>query len=215
MRAVACLLFILGLAAGRAVAQNPSDQPVTLDEPSGNAQPVTGEEEHQLSITGFGVGEYTYDGKTHDNSFAAGKVAVALFRELTDNLYVFGQLTTSISQEVAAARSRHRDRDRQPARELHAEVGVEPQPHLRHARRAGRLRARRRGAALHSVHLVQLRAGSAVQADRSVRRLDSEPESRISPRSSPTDGIRPSTRTMARPSALGSASSRRSARASA
>ena len=29
----------------------------------------------------------------------AGKVAVSLFRELTDNLYVFGQLTTSIRDE--------------------------------------------------------------------------------------------------------------------
>src|SRR5262249_59786129 len=34
-----------------------------------------------------------------DNSSAAGKVAVSLFRELTDNIYVFGQLTTSISNE--------------------------------------------------------------------------------------------------------------------
>jgi hypothetical protein len=45
------------------------------------------------------VGGYTYDGKLNDNSFSAGKVAVSLFRELTDNLYVFGQLTTSISDE--------------------------------------------------------------------------------------------------------------------
>jgi len=101
MRAVACLFLFIGLAAGRAVAQNPSDQPVTLDAPNGDVQPLTGEEEHQLSITGFGVGGYTLDGKTHDNSFAAGKVAVALFRELTDNLYVFGQLTTSISAPAA------------------------------------------------------------------------------------------------------------------
>jgi hypothetical protein len=101
MRAVACLCFILSLAAGKALAQNPSDQPVTLDAPGGDVQPLTGEDQHQLSITGFGVGGYTYDGKTHDNSAAAGKVAVALFRELTDNLYVFGQLTTSIQDPAA------------------------------------------------------------------------------------------------------------------
>ena len=101
MRAVACLCFIIGLAAGKASAQNPSDQPVTLDAPGGDVQPMTGEDQHQLSITGFGVGGYTLDGKTHDNSFAAGKVAVALFRELTDNLYVFGQLTTSIRHRGA------------------------------------------------------------------------------------------------------------------
>jgi hypothetical protein len=102
MRAVACLLFIVGLAMSRAVAQNPSDQPVTLDAPGGDVQPLTGEDQRQLSITGFGVAGYTYDGKTNDNSFGAGKVAVALFRELTDNLDVFGQLTTSISDEAEA-----------------------------------------------------------------------------------------------------------------
>jgi hypothetical protein len=101
MRAVACLCFILGLAGGKVAAQNPSDQPITLGNPGEDVQSVTGEDEHQLSITGFGVGGYTYDAKTHDNSAAAGKVAVALFRELTDNLYVFGQLTTSISDEAA------------------------------------------------------------------------------------------------------------------
>jgi hypothetical protein len=92
---------MLGLAGGKVAAQNPADQPVTLEAPGGDVRAVTGEEEHQLSITGFGVGGYTYDGKTHDNSAAAGKVAVALFRELTDNLYVFGQLTTSISDQAA------------------------------------------------------------------------------------------------------------------
>jgi hypothetical protein len=104
MRAAACLFVLIGVAASRAVAQNPapSDQPVTLDAPGGDVQPVTGEDQHQLSITGFGVAGYTLDGKTHDNSLGAGKVAVALFRELTDNLYVFGQLTTSIADEAAA-----------------------------------------------------------------------------------------------------------------
>ena len=102
MRAVACLFVLIGLAASRAVAQNPSDQPVTLDTVGGDLQPRTGEEEHQLSITGFGVGGYTLDGKTHDNSLGAGKIAVALFRELTDNLYVFGQLTTSIEDGAEA-----------------------------------------------------------------------------------------------------------------
>ena len=99
----------------------------------------------------------------------AGKIAVSLFRELTDNLYVFGQLTTSISDEG----------DAEPATETEIDnllvsftpAGrVEPQPHLRHARRSGRLRARRRGAALHPVYLLQLRAGPAGQAHRPVRR---------------------------------------------
>ena len=93
-------IVILGLAGitARAEAQGKPDQPVNLGA-SGDVEPITGDNEHALSISGFGVGGYTYDGKTNDNSFAAGKVAVALFRELTDNLYVFGQLTTSLSNE--------------------------------------------------------------------------------------------------------------------
>lgn len=91
-------IFVLGLA-GTAAAQDDTTQPVTLDAPGGDVQPVTGEDEHPLVISGFGVGGYTYDGRTGDNSAAAGKVAVSLFRELTDHLYVFGQLTTSLSDE--------------------------------------------------------------------------------------------------------------------
>ncbi len=94
-------IIILGLAAvaGRADAQGKPDQPIDLNQPGGDVEPITGENEHALSITGFGVGGYTLDGRTRDNSFAAGKVAVSLFRELSDNLYVFGQLTTALSDE--------------------------------------------------------------------------------------------------------------------
>jgi hypothetical protein len=91
-------IILLGVTATGAAAQNPSDQPIKIGD-SGDIQTVTGEDEHPLSITGFGVGQYTYDGRTGVNSASAGKVAVSLFRELTDNLYVFGQLTTSISDE--------------------------------------------------------------------------------------------------------------------
>lgn len=100
MRRLAAII-ILGLAgiSGRAAAQGKNDRPVTLGESEADVQPVPGQDEHSLAISGFGVGGYTYDGRTNDNSFAAGKVAVSLFRELSDNLYVFGQLTTSISNE--------------------------------------------------------------------------------------------------------------------
>jgi hypothetical protein len=91
-------LIILGLTSAGAAAQGKPDRPVKLDD-SGDLQALTGEGEHALAISGFGVAGYTYDGRTNDNSFSAGKVAVSLFRELTDNLYVFGQLTTSISNE--------------------------------------------------------------------------------------------------------------------
>jgi len=92
-------IIILGLVAGRAAAQGKPDQPVNLGDSGTGIQPVTGEDEHSLTVSGFGVGGYTYDGRTGDNSAAAGKIAVSLFRELSDNLYVFGQLTTSISDE--------------------------------------------------------------------------------------------------------------------
>jgi hypothetical protein len=94
---------LLGVAAGAqtAAAQGTPGTPIDLSRPGEEPQPTTGDDEHGLSVSGFGVGGYTYDGKTHDNSAAAGKVAVALFRELTGNLYVFGQLTTSISDEAA------------------------------------------------------------------------------------------------------------------
>ncbi|MEO7987700.1 MAG: outer membrane beta-barrel protein [Gemmatimonadales bacterium] len=92
-------LTMLGLAAGGASAQARPDQPVDLNGSGGDVQPITGQSEHALEISGFGVGGYTYDGRTGDNSAAAGKIAVSLFRELNDNLYVFGQLTTSLTDE--------------------------------------------------------------------------------------------------------------------
>ena len=95
-------IIILGFTAVTAAAQNQPDQPIQLGD-SGDIQAVTGEDQHPLSITGFGVGGYTYDGRTGNNSASAGKLAASLFRELTDNLYVFGQLTTSISDEEGGA----------------------------------------------------------------------------------------------------------------
>jgi hypothetical protein len=62
---------------------------------------LTGESSFPLQITGFGVGDYTYDGRTKDNTFAAGKLAVAMFRELSDSFWMFGQLTTSLNTEDA------------------------------------------------------------------------------------------------------------------
>lgn len=95
---LAIIIFGLAATAGGVAAQGRPDRPVDLDD-TGDVRPVTGEDEHALSISGFGVGGYTYDGRTGDNSAAAGKIAVSLFRELSDNLYVFGQLTTAISNE--------------------------------------------------------------------------------------------------------------------
>jgi hypothetical protein len=101
-RSGAVAILILGLGAGGLEAQATPDQPVDLNAPGNDLQPASGRSERALSITGFGVGGYTYDGKTNDNSFGAGKIAVSLFRELTDNLYAFGQLTTTLSDEAGA-----------------------------------------------------------------------------------------------------------------
>jgi hypothetical protein len=71
-------------------------------------EPLTslpGETEFPLQVTGFGVGDYRYDGRTGDNTFGAGKLAVALFRELSNSVWVFGQLTTSVSSPEEGASS--------------------------------------------------------------------------------------------------------------
>ena len=55
---------------------------------------LTGENAFPLQITGFGTGGYSLDGRTDDNTFLASKLATSLFRELNENLWMFGQLTT-------------------------------------------------------------------------------------------------------------------------
>lgn len=59
---------------------------------------LTGEGENSLQITGFGIGSYTYDGRTTENTFAGSKLAVALFKELNDQVWFFGQLTTLLAE---------------------------------------------------------------------------------------------------------------------
>jgi len=84
------LVAPLALARGQ-------DEPVNL----GAADIGSSEDAFPLRITGFGVGNYTYDGKTKDNSFAASKIAVGLFREINDHLYLYGQLTTLLEEDEA------------------------------------------------------------------------------------------------------------------
>ena len=95
---VATVLLLSGGSLGTvpALAQRPTD---TLDQPInlGNQAEDLDESDFPLHITGFGVGNYSYAGRTGENSFAASKVAVALFREITSRAYVFGQLTTALA----------------------------------------------------------------------------------------------------------------------
>jgi hypothetical protein len=69
----------------------PQDKPQTLES-------LGEESEAPLQITGFGVGNYSYAGRTHVNSFAASKLALSLFREMSDHVWVFGQLTTALAE---------------------------------------------------------------------------------------------------------------------
>ncbi len=79
MRSALWSLMLCGCAAA-AAAQG---VPVTFTE----VQPVT--------VTGFVVGRADYDRATRANSFAAGKIAVSLFKPVGD-AYLFGQLTTAL-----------------------------------------------------------------------------------------------------------------------
>ncbi len=89
---------ILILLAGAATAplQAQEDQPLG----GGDGLVETGDTA-PLTITGFGVGNYSYNAKTDDNTFAASKVAVGLFREISDHAYVYGQLTTLLEEDEA------------------------------------------------------------------------------------------------------------------
>jgi len=63
--------------------------------------PVTFEESPSVALTGFGVGTASYDRIAHTNSFAAGKVALSLFKPAGD-VYLFGQLTTALEDGETA-----------------------------------------------------------------------------------------------------------------
>ena len=81
MRTALCCA-LLGLAAGAAGAQ---EREVTFEAP----KPVT--------VTGFAVGSFAWDREQASNSALASKLAVSLFRPWSDNLYLFGQLTTHVA----------------------------------------------------------------------------------------------------------------------
>jgi len=99
----AALLLLAGLGSGAPlVAQQPGD---TLDKPislGGESEQPGEMDRFPLQFSGFGVGDYSYAGRTNDNSFSAGKVALGIFREITTRAYVFGQLTTALSREAGA-----------------------------------------------------------------------------------------------------------------
>jgi hypothetical protein len=95
-RMLMALLGTLSLTPLAALAQGgrpPAgrDQPQTLED-------LASDTELPLTISGFGVGNYDYEGRTGQNSFAASKLAVSLFREVNDYVWLFGQLTTALAE---------------------------------------------------------------------------------------------------------------------
>jgi hypothetical protein len=57
---------------------------------------VTFEESRALTVSGFAVGSYNWDRNARSNTFTGSKIALSVFRPWSDNLYLFGQLTTSL-----------------------------------------------------------------------------------------------------------------------
>lgn len=60
------------------------------------AAALPGEETTQLTISGFAVGSTGYDRNLAQGSALASKLALSLFRPWSDQLYLFGQLTTHL-----------------------------------------------------------------------------------------------------------------------
>jgi hypothetical protein len=98
-RVLAAAVWALASATA-APAQTPDSagRPIDIRGLDQSALPGA-EDRYPLQVTGFGVASYHLDGRTRDNSFAAGKLAVALFREINDYAYLFGQLTTALERD--------------------------------------------------------------------------------------------------------------------
>ncbi|HSE67799.1 MAG TPA: hypothetical protein VLB12_12500, partial [Gemmatimonadales bacterium] len=76
-RSVSALLILGGVLGSRTLrAQEPAD---TVDQPIdlGGQQGYQGDiDRFPLQITGFGIGDYSYAGRTGDNSFSSSKVGI-------------------------------------------------------------------------------------------------------------------------------------------
>ena len=82
VRKLATCLVVLVVALGRRGAAQGGNIPI--------------EETTALTISGFAVGLAGYDNNLKQNTATASKLAVSLFRPWSDQLYLFGQLTTHV-----------------------------------------------------------------------------------------------------------------------
>src|ERR1044071_1172406 len=84
---LAGLVFVLVGGTGRQMAAQ------------GGAAPAAAvEATTPLTISGFGVGLASYDRNRATNTALASKLAVSFFRPWSDQLYLFGQLTTHLEE---------------------------------------------------------------------------------------------------------------------
>ena len=80
-RLTCCAAVLCGALAQRALAQDSA---------------MSFEERTPLVVSGFGVGAGNYDRNLAQNGALASKIALSLFRPWSDQLYLFGQLTTHV-----------------------------------------------------------------------------------------------------------------------
>lgn len=92
-----CLVVGLTALAGRTAAQDSSA--------------VFGEKTTPLTISGFAVGLGTYDRNQAQNTALASKLAVSFFRPWSDQLYLFGQLTTHVEPQPSGPAETHIELD--------------------------------------------------------------------------------------------------------
>jgi hypothetical protein len=90
------LFFSLGVAFAPA-AFSQTERPATPDamRSAPISLPFGDDSARALSITGFGVASYTYDGNSSVNSFSPDVLAVAFSKVLNDHFSVFAQFTAS------------------------------------------------------------------------------------------------------------------------
>src|ERR1700737_541280 len=94
---VESLLFAL-IAAGSAAAQEKPVSPESAENPRGISL-LDEDATRRLSISGFGVGSFTYAFPTDRSSFGDSALAVAFSKVFSDKLSVFAQLTASREAE--------------------------------------------------------------------------------------------------------------------
>ncbi len=93
-----CSVALL-LAAGPAGAQGAVETPVSLDAPdhgAGSALFAVGEDpSRRLVINGFGALSASFNNNTGDSSFDTSTLALSFFKQLSDEVSVFAQLTAA------------------------------------------------------------------------------------------------------------------------